>query len=317
MRLRGQGRRAWHGGHAHGYAMAALLVAMSVMAVLMGAALPVWNKQAQREREEEYLFRATEYARAIQKFQRRAGPGTLPPTFDVLVEGRFLRRKYKDPITGGDFQPVYQTSAPVGQPAGNATPGGRVGATPTTQTGGTSTAPGGGTPTAGTGAPVPGAGVIGVVSKSKASSIKIYNGRTRYDQWAVTYQDVKPGKGLPPDLLQAINATRAGAAGGGVGGAGGANPFGQSGAPQGAAPFGQPGAQSLGQPGASPFGQPQGGASPFGQPGANPFGQPGAQPGASPFGTPGSAGGFSPAYPPPPGSTTAPPIFGAPPRKTP
>ena len=153
MRLHGQGGPARRGGNARGYAMAALLVGMSVMAVLMGAALPVWNKQAQREREEEYLFRATEYARAIQKFQRRAGPGTLPPTFDVLVEGRFLRRKYKDPITGGDFQPVYQTSAPVTQPGGNATPGGLVGTTPTSQTGGTSTSQSGGTPTAGTGAP--------------------------------------------------------------------------------------------------------------------------------------------------------------------
>ena len=310
MRLHGQGKPAGRGGDGRGYAMAALLVGMSVMAVLMGAALPVWNKQAQREREEEYLFRATEYARAIQKFQRRAGPGTLPPTFDVLVEGRFLRRKYKDPLTGGDFQPVYQTSAPVGQPAGNATPGGLVRATPTTQTGGTPTAQGGGTPTSGTGAPVPGAGVIGVVSKSKGSSIKIYNGRTRYDQWAVTYQDVKPGKGLPPDLLQAINATRAGAAGAG---GGGANPFGQPGAQPGASPFGQP------QGGASPFGQPPGqpGVNPFGQPGANPFGQPGSQPGSSPFGAPGGAGGFSPAYPPPPGATAAPPIFGAPPRKSP
>ena len=319
MRLHGQGGPARRGGNARGYAMAALLVGMSVMAVLMGTALPVWNKQAQREREEEYLFRATEYARAIQKFQRRAGPGTLPPTFDVLVEGRFLRRKYKDPITGGDFQPVYQTSAPVGQPGGNATPGGLVGTTPTAQTGGTSTTQSGGTPTSGTGAPVPGAGVIGVVSKSKASSIKIYNGRTRYDQWTVTYQDVKPGKGLPPDLLQAINATSAGAAAGG--GAGGANPFGQSGGQPGASPSGQPGAQPFGQPGASPFGQPQGGTSPFGpptgQPGANPFGQPGAPPGANPFGAPGGAGGFSPAYPPPPGSSTPPPIFGAPPRKAP
>lgn len=311
MRLRGQGEPAGRGGNAAGYAMAALLVGMSVMAVLMGAALPVWNKQAQREREEEYLFRATEYARAIQKFQRRAGPGTLPPTFDVLVEGRFLRRKYKDPFTGGDFQPVYQTSAPIGQSGGAARPGGLVGTTPTTPTGGTPTTQSGGTPTSGTGAPVPGAGIIGVVSKSKASSIKIYNGRTRYDQWAVTYQDVKPGKGLPPDLLLAINATKAGAAG--AGGAGGASLFGQPGA--------QPTGSPFGQPGASPFGQPQGGASPFGQPagppGANPFAQPGAPPGASPFGTPGGTGGFSPAYPPPPGTTVAPPILGAPPRKMP
>jgi type II secretory pathway pseudopilin PulG len=304
MQLRGQGATAGRGAACHGYAMAALLVGMSVMAVLMGAALPVWNKQAQREREEEYLFRATEYARAIQKFQRRAGPGTLPPNFDVLVEGRFLRRKYKDPITGSDFQPVFQTVTAPGQPAGNATPGGAVAATPTARSGGTAT---------GQRAPVPGAGVIGVVSKSKASSIKVYNGRTRYDEWAVTYQDVKPGKGLPPDLLQALNATRAGAAGQpGVG---------QPGGQPGANPFGQPGSSIFGQPGGAPFGQPPGGA-PFGTPGAPPGASPfGGAPGTSPFGGPptapsGGSGGFTPAYPPPPGSTGA-PIFGGPPRKTP
>ena len=231
MQLRGQGAAIGVGANARGYAMAALLVGMSVMAILMGAALPVWNKQAQREREEEYLFRATEYAKAIQKFQRKAGPGTLPPNFDVLVEGRFLRRKYKDPITGQDFQPVFQTVAAPGQfgtTAGNATPGGLVTSTQTTpSTPATRTTQIGGTPTSGQGAPVPGAGVIGVVSKSKAKSIKIYNGRTSYDQWAVTYQDVKPGKGLPPDLLQALNATRAGAAGAQPGAGG----FGQGGAP--------------------------------------------------------------------------------------
>lgn len=326
MKLRGQGALARHGGAAHGYAMAALLVGMSVMAVLMGAALPVWNKQAQREREQEYLFRATEYARAIQKFQRKAGPGTLPPNFDVLVEGRFLRRKYKDPITGQDFQPIFQTVAAPGQPGGvggNPTPGGNVTPTQSTQsTFGTQTTQTGGTPTSGQGAPVPGAGVIGVVSKSKAKSIKIYNGRTSYDQWAVTYQDVKPGKGLPPDLLQALNASRPGAMGaqpGGMGGApGGGNPFGQGGATN---PFGQGGATNPfgqgaqpGRPGTNPFGGGQG--SPFGQPGST---QP-AQPGPSPFGAPGrppaaGTGGFSPVYPPPPGSSTGPSIFGTPIKK--
>ena len=292
MQLRGQGAAAVVCGSAGGYAMAALLVAMSVMAVVMGAALPVWSKQAQREREEEYLSRANEYARAVVKFQQRAGPGTLPPSFDVLVQGRFLRRKYKDPITGGEFQPVYQTVAAPGKPPGNST---------------------------GPGPAVPGAGVIGVVSKSKAKSIKIYKGRTTYDQWAVTYQDVKPGKGLPPDLLQALNATKAGAAGqpgagGGLGQPGGqpgANPFGQPGAN----PFGQPGAgpSPFGQPGGSPFGQPQGGTSPFGAPGASPFGAPGA----SPFGNapppPGGPGAFSPAYPAPPGTGKG-SVFGAPPK---
>lgn len=288
VQLRGQGESA---AGQRGYAMAALLVGLSVMAVLMGVALPVWNKQAQREREEEYLFRAHEYARGILKFQRRAGPGTLPPSLDVLVEQRFVRRKYKDPITGEDFQPVYQTAGPIGQPGGGAVGGARpgtigagadaggggIGGTPTTTTGGTST--GGQT------AAMPGAAVIGVVSKSKATSIKIYNGRTRYDQWAVTYQDVRPGKGLPPDVLQGMN---------------------------------QPGAQG-GQPGAGGAGQPAGGPNPFGQPGTGtPFGQPAGQPRANPFGTPGAnppsgASTFSPAYPPPPGQAASP--FGPPPKK--
>jgi type II secretory pathway pseudopilin PulG len=296
--------------------MAALLVGMSIMAILMGAALPVWNKQAQREREEEYLFRAHEYARAVMKFRQRIA-NTNPPTVDVLVQQRFLRRKYKDPITGDDFQLVYQTAGAGIQPGGPgaATPGGPVLPGAGTSPGGTSpggTSPGatspfgtptnstGGTPTAGTGAP----GIIGVVSKSKGTSIKIYNGRTRYDQWAVTYQDVKPGKGLPPDLLQALNATAAAAGAAGQGSA--AQPFGGGAAQPGAAnPFGGSGTPS-------PFGT-GGGTSPFG----GGFGQPMAPPGGVPTAPPGSgASPFSPAYPPPPaGGSGGGGPFGPPPKK--
>ena len=301
--------------------MVALLVGLSVMAVLLGVALPVWNKQAQREREEEYLFRAHEYARGILKFQRKAGPGTLPPTLDLLVEQRFVRRKYKDPLTGQDFQPVYQTAAPIGGSGGAAGAIGTSGASggsatlPSgfggTSTGGsgtgfgsTSTSTTGGTSTTSQTGAMPGAPVIGVVSKSKATSIKIFNGRTRYDQWAVTWQDVKPGKGLPPDILQAMNQAAAqggqggqpGASGGfgqSVGGQGGQNPFGQPGTGN---PFGQPGT-------GNPFGQPipQPGANPFGAPGTNPFQQPGGS-------------RFTPSLPPPPGQTGVNP-FGAPPPK--
>jgi len=313
MNLGGQGGGAGRpGGGDRGYAMAALLVGMSIMAVLMGAALPVWSRQAQREREEEYLFRANEYARAVMKFRQRIA-NTNPPSVDVLVEQRFLRRKYKDPITGEDFQLVYQTAGAGIQPgSGTATPGQMTppGGVSGPGQGGTATTTTGGTPTAGTGAPVPGAGIIGVVSKSKESSIKVYNGRTRYDQWAVTYQDVRPGKGLPPDLLQAINATAAAAAGGAVPGpGGGSNPFGGGAAPPGggANPFGSPGGQNPfgGTGGPSPFGTPAP-PSPFGGGG---FGQPVPQPqGSAPGGSP-----FSPAYPAPPtGGGT---LFGPPPKK--
>jgi len=85
-----------------GYAMAALLVAMSVMAIVLSTAMPVYQTVARREREAELVFRGEQYARAIALFQRKYG-NQLPPDLDVLIDQRFLRKKYKDPITGGDF----------------------------------------------------------------------------------------------------------------------------------------------------------------------------------------------------------------------
>ena len=83
--------------------MAALLVGMAVMAVMMTVAMPVWSTQAKRAREDELVFRGEQYARAIAMFQRKYA-NALPPSIDVLVNERFLRKKYLDPITGGEFQ---------------------------------------------------------------------------------------------------------------------------------------------------------------------------------------------------------------------
>jgi len=110
-----------------GYAMVVLIVGLSIMAVLMTAAMPVWKHMAQREKEAELVFRGEQYARAIGLFQRKNGPGTLPPSFDLLVEQRFLRKKFKDPITDDEFVPVAlsagsatpgQTTPPTGTPPG-------------------------------------------------------------------------------------------------------------------------------------------------------------------------------------------------------
>ena len=82
--------------------MAVLLVAMAVMLTLMTVAMPVWRQQQKREREEELLFRLKQYAHALVLYQRRL-PGAAPANLDDLVKQRFLRRKYKDPMTGKDF----------------------------------------------------------------------------------------------------------------------------------------------------------------------------------------------------------------------
>src|SRR5258708_39691350 len=113
MNLRGQ----------QGYAMVALIVAMSIMAIMMAVAMPTWRQMAQREKEAELIFRGQQYARAIGLFQRKTGPGALPPNLDVLIEQRFLRTRYQDPITGKDFNLVSPTQTAPGAPQPGAAAG--------------------------------------------------------------------------------------------------------------------------------------------------------------------------------------------------
>ena len=91
--------------------MAALLVAMSILAIMMTVVMPVWKQTAQREKEEELVFRGKQYVHAIGLFQRKFA-NAYPPNIDVLVDQRFLRKKFKDPITNDDFAII-----PVGQGA--------------------------------------------------------------------------------------------------------------------------------------------------------------------------------------------------------
>ena len=199
--------------------MVALLVTLSIMAIMMTAVMPVWHQMSQREKETELVFRGEQYARAIGLFQRKSGPGALPPSIDVLVEQRYLRKKFKDPITNDDFAPVLLSASP---------PGGRAGTQPGPQTGaaqpgvvGRVAAPQAGTPAGG--------GITGVTSKSKDKSIRIYKGRTHYNEWLFTF--------TPPAPTAGAGGTPGTAGPGQRGGRGNQGP----GNPQGPPPFGSPG----------------------------------------------------------------------------
>jgi type II secretory pathway pseudopilin PulG len=170
--------------------MAALLVAMAIMAVMMSMALPVWRTLGQREKEEELIFRGRQYARAITLYQRKFG-AAYPPNIEALVAGRFLRKKYKDPITSGEFLPLTGSLDAPGSP-------------PPQAAGGQSPAGTGSAPAPGRQGPAGVAqGLIGVVSKSTDQSIRVYNGRSHYNEWAfvaqaVTQQPRAPGGGQQP-----------------------------------------------------------------------------------------------------------------------
>ncbi|MGE3844217.1 MAG: type II secretion system protein [Vicinamibacterales bacterium] len=194
--------------------MAALLVAMAVMGVLMSVAMPSWRQMMQREREEELIFRGEQYARAVALFQRKYA-GASPPTIDLLLEQKFLRKRYKDPMTpDGEFQIVCQNTQAGGRgAAGNGPTAPRPGEQATTPaTGRVQTAPSG-TQCLG--------GIAGVVSKSSATSIRLYNGRSSYSEWQYRYVDAGGQAG-------AAGATGAG------GGRGGNNPAGPGGSGRGA-----------------------------------------------------------------------------------
>jgi type II secretory pathway pseudopilin PulG len=209
--------------------MAALLIAMSITAIMMTVAMPAWKQLVQREKEEELVFRGQQYIHAITLYGRKFA-NTQPPSIDVLVNQKFLRKKYKDPITNDDFQLVTATaqapsnSAGRGGGTGAATPGGasggaaggstspgpRAATAPTTPTGSSSTGTIGGGPVG---------GIVGVTSKSKDKSIRLYNGRSHYNEWVFTYQPQQiPGGGTGAGVPGGSTG-RGGT--GGVGGVGG------------------------------------------------------------------------------------------------
>ena len=167
-----------------GYAMAALLVTLGVMAVALSTLLPAWSTLARREREAELVFRGEQYARAIALFGRKYGNAS-PPTVDVLLNEKFLRKKYKDPITGDDFQILTPGSPQLAEALASPPVQQGRGGTPTTQTG-RGTAPAAtqpGRPGSIGSQPIGGGGIVGVASKSTEQSLRIYNGKNKYNEW--------------------------------------------------------------------------------------------------------------------------------------
>ena len=241
--------------------MAVLLIGMAITAVWMTALLPAWRQQVTRQREQDLIFRGEQYARAVALYVMR-NQCTLPTNVDDLVARKYLRKKWKDPVTNDDFilvpgpQPGQgggqpggvpgrggTNAPPVGQPGrSGATPVGGVGATPVGGGGATPVGIGGsqaGSPTTfqpgagragqpATGQPSggfpgqssqgsqnnqisPGSGIAGVVSKSAATSIMIYNGQQTYSAWQFMYQNELRKMGQTPQCGQGQPGARPGA----------------------------------------------------------------------------------------------------------
>lgn len=107
-----------------GAMLLAVLFMMAMMVIAALAMAPSLVQQIKRDREEEMIHRGTEYARAIRKYYKKFAryPANLEQ-LDNTNQLRFLRRRFKDPLTKdgkwkllryGDIAALGITGLPTG-----------------------------------------------------------------------------------------------------------------------------------------------------------------------------------------------------------
>lgn len=140
-----------------------LLFAITVLTLGLMVAVPVWETQIQREKEEELIFRGKQYIEAIRIFRLKK-PGAFPRRLEELLEENCIRRLYKDPMTkSGEWNAILlfpQVSA--GQKGSSR----RVLVVSPADL-----------------AAIDDPQIIGVVSSSARKSFKIYLEQQSYDRW--------------------------------------------------------------------------------------------------------------------------------------
>ncbi len=232
-------RRPRPGSQEQGYILLTLMFLAAMVVLALAIALPAMKQQVQRDQEEELIHRGVQYSRAIRKYYKKFG--RYPVSLDDLNNTnnqRFLRKRYKDPITGKDFKllhfgEVQMAFGPgiAGGVAPGANPLGGVAApaqpnTTTQQTGtdnpasqdssSSSSASSGSTAAPGTsmggglnpsssgfgGQTFGGGPIVGVVSTSKKKSIREFNKKDHYNQWQFIYDPGSDRGGLLNSPMQ-------------------------------------------------------------------------------------------------------------------
>ena len=91
-----------------GYILLMMMLFITILAIGAAAIAPTIAFQVKRDREEEMIHRGVQYSRAIRRYVKKFG--RYPTRIEELENTnnlRFLRRKYKDPVTGQDFKILH------------------------------------------------------------------------------------------------------------------------------------------------------------------------------------------------------------------
>ncbi len=150
-----------------GFTLAALMVAIGVMTVMLAVATTIWSRVAQREREEELIFRGNQYVIAIGRFYRKYQ--RLPLTLEELSETKCIRKLYPDPMTTDGqwnliyFSPADMSKGKIAQPLDKSKN-------------------------------ISGKTIVGVVSMSTKKALRPYKDKWFYNEWQFTLEDAKSTK---------------------------------------------------------------------------------------------------------------------------
>src|SRR5216683_91802 len=91
-----------------GYILLMLMLFVALLAIAAGALAPTITFQVRRDREEEMIHRGVQYSRAIKRYVKKTG--RFPSRLEDLENTnnvRFLRKRYKDPVTNKDFKLLH------------------------------------------------------------------------------------------------------------------------------------------------------------------------------------------------------------------
>jgi type II secretory pathway pseudopilin PulG len=91
-----------------GYVLITLILLVALLAIGLTALAPLMIQQIKRDREEELIHRGTQYSRAIKHFMKKFS--RYPARLEELENTNnihFLRKRYKDPVTGKDFKLLH------------------------------------------------------------------------------------------------------------------------------------------------------------------------------------------------------------------
>lgn len=210
-----------------GVALVALMASVTVMMIGLAVGMPAWSYVVKNDKEEELIFRGSQIANGIRRYQAKNG-NALPASLEVLVKGKFLRKAYKDPMTkDGHWRLIRQGEAlpgganPLG---GSGRPGSSPQPSPSAGLGQSARPSASPSPAAsGFGSGTSVGAFVGVASRSTEKGLRLVNNREKYNEWAflagqqivvgnrlltAPQQQAQPGRGGQPQQQRPGAITR-------------------------------------------------------------------------------------------------------------